>query len=60
MKQSPKIGKINPILKIRIDNIQHQIDMIDDNYAFDDKYKEAYRGVRNALMNQKRLLVNKT
>ena len=59
MKQSQKIGKIDPVFKICTEIIDNYSEIIDDNYAFNDKYQEAYRGVRAALLNQKGLLVAK-
>ena len=53
-----KIGKIDPILKVRIDNNQHRIDDIDDKYAFNEKYRRSYLAMREALINQKIILVN--
>ena len=52
-----RIGKIDPILKVRIDNNQHQIDYIDDTYALNEKYRLSYLAMREALINQKVLLV---
>jgi len=54
-----RIGKIDPILKVRIDNNQHQIDYIDDTYALNEKYLRSYLAMREALINQRVLLVAK-
>ena len=51
------MGKIDPILKARIDNNQQQIDDIDDKYAFNEKYRRSYFAMREALINQRILLV---
>ena len=53
-----KIGKIDPILKARIDNNQQQIDYIDYIYAFNEEYRQSYFVMREALINQKIILVN--
>lgn len=53
------VGGIDPILKVRIDNIQSLIKEINDEYTDDIRYRWAYRGMRNALVNHKRLLIDK-
>ena len=57
MKQSQIVGKIDPILKVRIDKIQHQINFIDDQYALNGKYRQSYFAVRDALVAHKGMLV---
>jgi len=60
MKNRP-VGTIDPILKIRIDNIQHQIDKIYNTYLPDPPInlrQDVYEILR-ALFTQKEILVNK-
>ena len=59
MKQSQIVGKIDPILKVRIDKIQHQINFIDDQYALNGIYRQSFFAVRDALVERKEMLLKR-
>lgn len=52
-----RIGKIDPLLKVRIDKKQHQIDFIDDLCNLNEKYPRSYLALREALVERKITLV---
>ena len=59
MKQSQKIGKINPILKIRIARMEDEIEYIDEVYGsdFESKLRPAYLEIKIELLKYIGMLV---
>ena len=51
------IGKIDPILKIRINNLQAQIDIIDKKYDFESRYWYAAQEIRKELVELRAKLI---
>ena len=54
-----KIGKIDSILKIRIDNLQEQIDLIDEKYPPESRFYYDGMEVRKELVELRAKLIRK-
>jgi len=59
MKQSQIVGRIEPLLKVRIDNIQDQINRLLKNYALSEPYYISMVEVLQALIERKAMLTNR-
>ncbi len=53
-------GKIDPILKARIDNLQDQIDLMDKRHPPGDKLYHDWMEARRGLVGIRARLINKT
>jgi len=56
---TPIRGQIDPVLKIRIDNLQNQIDMVDEKYGLESRYFYAGLEIRKELVELRAKLINK-
>ena len=58
MQKSKIIGRVNPLLKARIDNIQYYIDKMIFEYNMSEKYSDIIDEVLKVLFERKNRLVN--